>query len=132
MFFRFNIVKRLLRWWIHNHSYAIVKNSKHINGYLPFKTLHSTTTSGQDIEFSVMHSRRRPKGINFHNKYLVKVSVHKDLPSDLQEFNDVQLMTVDIFGGFIFPDKLVAEILLELYVDNMLKTLKEKRNNGNE
>jgi hypothetical protein len=121
----FNAVRFLFRYFVSRSKFIFI-HVDNFKTWTPFRRLEVTLSDGKLLIFSILHNRRRRHWMNLCVTYLIHVEIHHGLHDNLHSFIRDHLLTIDVWGGFLFRDKIVGDVLMENYLDRMIAVLQDE------
>jgi len=118
------MITRLFKWLLVKAKCEFIRSDMADN-FTPFRVMETRIDEGRSLTFSIMKDRRKRPLLTFSKTFLVKAEIHHDLPDRLKEYNDIQLLTVDVLFASVFTDEVVSDVLLNHYLDKIISDLKE-------
>lgn len=118
------MITRLFKWLLVKAKCEFI-HSDVAENFTPFRIMETRIDECRSLTFSVMKDRRKRPLLTFSKTFLVKAEIHHDLPDRLKEYNDIQLLAIDIFFSYFFSDEVVSDVLLNNYLDKMINDLKK-------
>ena len=116
LLFKF-LVSRAQFMFIHVYSF---------HEWTPIRKLELTFNDDRKLSFSILHDRRKRNFFDFHVTYLIYIKILEDKMGSLSRLNNHHLLTLDVPFGFMFSDKIVANAILDNYLDIMIELLESK------